>query len=940
MTLPNRPTTLQTLARRAAVWVLAIWTLAACSAEKETLVARNWHNLLAYYNSYFLAKEKLRDVELSTWSGMKDNYNRPLAVLPPPGQASSQTAALDEIVKKASIPIQRHKNSNWVDDSYLLIGKARYYQDDYENAVHTFKYLNAKAKDEAVKHAAMVWLLRTYTDMKEYSYARQATEAALSKVLNPQNRKDFYLAMAHYHSKFREWPEVLGYVEEALPLMRRDIFRGRMEFLAGQLRQRMNDDSAAYKHYAMVARCKPTYELAFNAQVNAAQTMAASDVAGAQRIRKYFRKQLKDEKNLEYKDKIYYEMARFELKQNDVAKALEYDQASLKSGGQTVGMKGYAYLLRGQIYYEKVKRYDLAKLYYDSAVAALDTTEENYKAIVKRQKVLKDFVEHYQVIQKEDSLRGLAALDSISLNRKLTDLATAKVRADAALAAAAEKAARKAEREEANRLAAAGNGLNPLAPPGGMPPPGGGMGQDPNAPLTMPGQAPVWYFYNQAQVARGKQVFQRKWGRRPLEDNWRRAKKEMDAGGGEDVVAANQASKSDSAGKPVAEAGTKPAGRKGGTSTDARAEEAQAVAALVATYRQGLPTTKEALKASDDKLQPALFAIGKIYDQNLEEPGNALASFARLTSRYPDFDKDPEALYNLYRLYQRKPAKPQADSVKRILVAKHPTSVFAKLADDPEYLAKNRAQTEAAKGMYRQAYESYKQGRYIEASTAIASIRRQYPENSFRDRVDLLAALLAAKTIDPTVYKDSLQAVAERYPKSDLQPTLKQMIATADKFGRPAPPPVASNDTSRPANPNAGQAVDLGANARSGPAQWEDRTEGPHVYIAILTLGGITESEAQEQLKGFNDLFYPQENLTVSTTLLNDQFFLARAGDLRSKLIAKLYLDKQQSLDGAFDYIEPRIQQFIITAENYRELMRTRDLAGYKRFFDKAYSRR
>lgn len=907
----------------------AVWGLVSCSAEKDTFVARNWHNLLAHYNSYYIAREKLTEVELTTWKSIKDNYNRPLAVLPPPGQASSQTAALDEIVKKASIPIQRHKNSDWVDDSYLIIGKARYYQDDYENATHTFRYLVSKAKDENVKHAALIWLLRTYTDMKEYSYARQATEAALGKVLDKKNKKDFYLAMAHYHSKFREWPEVLGYVEEALPLMRRNVYRARMEFLAGQLRQRMEDDSMANVHYKMVARCHPPYELGFNAQVNAAQTLAANDENGTRKIRKYFRKQLHDEKNEEFQDKIYYEMARFELKQNDVPKALEYANASLRSKGTTTGMKGYTYLLEGRIFYEKVKRYDLAKIYYDSAVAALDTTEENYKAIVKRQKVLAEFVAQYEIIQKEDSVRALAVLDSNALKAKLTAMALKKIRQDADLAKQAEKEAKQAEREEAAKAAAQGttNGL------GG--PTTSTTGQ------TSADAGGTWYFYNPGQVARGKALFTRKWGRRVLEDNWRRSKKELEnteegdgsttAGGGKDSTGAKTANAQSGKEGDTQEKGK---GKKAPTLS-----EAESVAALVAQYRQGLPLTDAAMDESDRKLQPALFTIGKIYDQKLEEPDNALMSFVRLTKNYPDYDKDPEALYNLYIIYGRKKMSPQADSVKRVLVAKHPYSVFAKLIDDPEYLAKNRAQTEAAKGVYRQAYGSYKEGRYIEAAQGVATIRRQYPENSFRDRVDLLAALITAKTIDPTAYKDSLRALQARYPKSDLQPTIQQMISIADKFGQAAPVPATTPDSARPSE--SGPTPSQPTATRTGAAVWSTNgLESAHIYIAVLHTGSLTEQEARTNLIDFNSLYYTQEQLNTATLPFNYDFFITRAGDLRSKLIAKLYLQKQESLDGAYDYLEPRVQQFIITPENFRELMRTKDLTGYKRFYEQHYSNR
>lgn len=920
--------------RNLTLGLVAVWGLVSCSAEKDTFVARNWHNLLAHYNSYYIAREKLSEVELTTWKSIKDNYNRPLAVLPPPGQASSQTAALDEIVKKASIPIQRHKNSDWVDDSYLIIGKARYYQDDYENATHTFRYLVSKAKDENVKHAALIWLLRTYTDMKEYSYARQATEAALGKVLDKKNKKDFYLAMAHYHSKFREWPEVLGYVEEALPLMRRNVYRARMEFLAGQLRQRMEDDSMANVHFKMVARCRPPYELGFNAQVNAAQTLAANDENGIRKIRKYFRKQLRDEKNFEYQDKIYYEMARFELKQNDVPKALEFANASLRSKGTTTGMKGYTYLLQGRIFYEKVKRYDLAKIYYDSAVAALDTTEENYKAIVKRQKVLAEFVAQYEIIQKEDSVRALAGLDSNALKAKLTAMAVKKLRQDAELARKAEKEAKIAEREEAARAAAQGttNGLG-----GPATTTTGGQNQ-PDAGNTL------WYFYNPGQVARGKALFTRKWGRRPLEDNWRRSKKELEnneegdgsgtAGGGKDSTGAKTAKTEQTLDGKDGKEKAKEA---------PTLSEAEAAAALVAQYKQGLPLTDAAMNESDRKLQPALFTIGKIYDQKLEEPDNALASFVRLTKNYPDYDKDPEALYNLYIIYGRKKMTPQADSVKRVLVAKHPYSVFAKLIDDPEYLAKNRAQTEAAKGVYRQAYGSYKEGRYIEAAQGIATIRRQYPENSFRDRVDLLAALITAKTIDPTAYKDSLRALEARYPKSDLQPTIKQMISIADRFGQGAPIPAAPGDSTRPSEGGAPALAPASgtSTSRSGPAAWSTAgMEGAHIYVALLHTGSLTEQEARQNLIDFNSLYYTQEQLSTATLPFNDELFITRAGDLRSKLIAKLYLQKQESLDGAYDYLEPRIQQYIITPENFRELMRTKDVAGYKRFYEQHYGNR
>ena len=46
------------------------------------------------------------------------------------------------------------------------------------------------------------------------------------------------------------------------------------------------------------------------------------------------------------------------------------------------------------------------------------------------------------------------------------------------------------------------------------------------APLGVPmGTAGDWYFYNVNLMKTGQSEFQKKWGRRKLEDNWRRMNK-------------------------------------------------------------------------------------------------------------------------------------------------------------------------------------------------------------------------------------------------------------------------------------------------------------------------------------------------------------------------------------------------------------------------------
>ena len=935
------------------VVLLLVVGLAGCSAEKDTFMARNYHNVLAHYNGFFLGREKVRETEETILKGQKDNYNKPLPVFAPAGAGKGSDALLDEAIKKASIPIQRHKNSDWVDDSYLVIGKARYYKDDYENAIQTFKFVNSKGKDPNAKHEALIWLLRTYTDMKEYIFAGNAIDAIKKKTLNKRNSREFALASAHIAYRQKEWDAVLKNVEKALPLMRKRERRGRMEFLAGQMQQKAGKDPDAYAHFRMVLRCNPSYELGFNAKLGMAQATNPGDEKGIKKIQKYFRKLLKDDKNLEYKDKIYYEMAHFELKLKHTDKAIEFHNSSLRANGKSQGVKGYNYLDLGVIYYERLRKFNVAKLYYDSAVAALDTAEENYKAVVRRQKILAEFVKEYDIIEREDSLQRLARMDSTMLFAKLDGMAATTKKAADVADKLAEKEARKAARLDA--LTGGTPGEDPFAALGGGQPPGGpgapggpgGLG-GPDAGLGSNG---LWYFYNPSLVAKGKATFSRKWGRRKLEDNWRRARKEADPNSEEGQAEANKPAGGDSTlakadpNKPngaggKAGAGGKSDGKdgKGGEGGEDKAKAEYDPKAARASLLKDVPLTPDAMKASDEKLRLALFNIGKIYDQKLEEHANGVVSFQRVGRQFGDWDKVPEGLYNLYLIYGRANAREntqdmrRADSVKRELTSRYPNTVFAKLANNPNWLVENRAATEEAKKVYKQAYESYQSNRYIEAGRLIASIRREYPENTFSDRVDLLATMIVGKTVDATTYKDSLTHYLTRYPKSDLVPTAKRMMEIATKYG------------AKGQGPDTGAAKVLAPPGPMGmpqqpPVAWSTTgLDGEHHYIALVPLDRLTEDEASRKFSDFNTLLFSEDNLTVSTLLFGPTRMLISVKMLRSRAVANYYLQKQKSLEGALeDLADAAPEMYIITPENYRLLYQTKNQDSYKVWFKKNY---
>ncbi len=145
------------------VFITAGVYLLGCSAERKNIISKAYHNTTAHYNAYFYAKESVDEVEGIIEDNRDNDYNKVLKIYPEPDStlAESYSTQIEETIKKASIAIERHKNSKWVDDSYILVGLARYYSLDYVNAIETFKYVNNKSEDDNARHRAFIHLLRT-----------------------------------------------------------------------------------------------------------------------------------------------------------------------------------------------------------------------------------------------------------------------------------------------------------------------------------------------------------------------------------------------------------------------------------------------------------------------------------------------------------------------------------------------------------------------------------------------------------------------------------------------------------------------------------------------------------------------------------------------------------------------------------------------------------
>lgn len=679
----------------------------------------------------------MKQAEKDLFDKRVENYSSLMTIFVPIDSTKSQAVAtnLKEVIEKTSLIAERHSNSKYLGEAYILLGKARLLKEDFLNSIEIFKYINSTESNEEDKHAALVWLMRAYTEEKDYDTALKVSDVLRTLDLNKENTRDFYLVKAYLHQRREEFAISAAIGEEALKLMPRGEQTARVHFAVGQMFDMIGQPAKALPHFAAVAKNRPNYDMEFYARMNTLLDEAASQRGSTAGIQENFKKMLVDRKNSDLKDKIYFTMGSLEMKKQNYAKAIEYFNASLRNSQGNSTQNAYTYLELAELHYNQLLKYDVASMYYDSTLTALPKTSTDYERIAKRAISLGDFVKYQKVLIVEDSLQRLAAMNPAALDKALERIIKQKEDDDKKMMELAQKIVSQ-NSLPVERLS----------------------DKDP--------EFKRWALYDPLVMAANKSDFQQLWGSRPLDDNWRR--KDKEAGSISFKVERGV----------VGQEPTKQAPKVSAEELKKQQEEKEALAleGKKKELYEKIPTTPEKLVGSKRKQEEALYQLGKIYKFQFNEPQNATETFLTLLNRFPNTVHEVEVLYLLTLLSENQAASPY----RKILIEKFPASTYARqlLRGNVQITSDTESK---ANVVYSQAFNLYVNESYESAIKLAEDGLITYTGTSIEDKFAMLRIFLFAKTEQKEAYKQALNEFIQGYPSSNLMNRAKELMAVLEK---------------------------------------------------------------------------------------------------------------------------------------------------------------
>jgi tetratricopeptide (TPR) repeat protein len=703
--------------------------IAACDSQKQTVASRGMQNLTAHYNILYNARELVSASERNIQLAGSDDYERLIPVYKEPTEDLSlpEIKNLDEAILKANVIVNEKSGSNYVDDAYFLIAKANHLKANFYNASEFFTYVyKSYPEEKELRQAALAWMARSYIQSERFEEAEATLDTALKYIsIEKESVGDIYATRAQLHLYAQQDEEAITLLEQAIKHAPNHQYKIRWTYLLAQLQQLKGDTEAAYTNYTAVVKSNAPFDMAFNA--NLSRISIRDEQSGNKSDRsQQLRTLLRDDKNRDFIDQIYFQMGNSYADEKDVEKAIENYNAAIKSSTKNVTQKGLAYLKLAEIYFNQ-SDFIRSKNYYDSTLAALPKTYPDYELISKKAANLETLADRLTIISREDTLQMLAGLPDAERELRIGALV----------------------REQA--LKALDNAVAGGAVPGssGTAQGTGNRGGDGR-----------FYFNNAAALNQGLIDFKKQWGNRKLEDNWRRSQKspgDMSTSLSPDQAIANQ---------PFQQVIPDPV--------------ASNIETIRRTFIEDMPLTAEQRAASDQKIAAAYYDVGNYYRDVSLDTLAALNTYEKLLSRFPENPNKLAVYYNLYRLYRNSQPE-RSEQFKNILLSDFPDSPFARIILDPQYDQKADEQDLAFNRFYNEAYDLYSKRQYSGVLAHIDTYGKEFTGRPMPAQLDYLRALAVGRTQQLPQLETAFRELVSAYPDEQLVvPLVKEHLAFID----------------------------------------------------------------------------------------------------------------------------------------------------------------
>ncbi|MBT8290366.1 MAG: hypothetical protein KJO93_05985 [Muriicola sp.] len=714
------------------LWLSGILLVTSCSTKKDAFVNRNWHALNTKYNVLYngnLAFEEGRDQLNESY---RDNY---WEVLPVERLEVKDEIKLDsednnpnferaedkatKAIQKHSMEIGNQERNPQTDEAFLLLGKARYFDQRYVPAIEAFNYVLQKYTESDKLNEATIWREKTNIRLENDELAIKNLKRLLKyEKLKDQEYADARAMLAQAYINLNAPDTAIQQLKISSAYTRKNSEKGRYYFIIGQLYNELGfRDSAnlAFNEIIDLGRSTPRVYWV-NAHLH---TLRNTEVTkeNKEELLEYLTWLELNRENRPFLDKIFREIAVYHNNLGQDSLSLAYYNKSLAATDNSPQLLALNYEDLAEYHFDE-NNYKVAGAYFDSVLPNLPENTKKYRAIRKKLDNLEDVITYENTVQYTDSVISLYRMPQAERE------AFFQAYIDQLKAQAEEEIAREEEKLTAGFAAFETS-------KGGKENKG------------------KFYFYNITSLGYGKTEFKRRWGNRTLEDNWRWSNK------------ASALSLEDDNANAVA-------------SEDGPENLTEEQKYSLEYYLAKVPTSKAVIDSLSRERNFANYQLGLIYKEKFKENLLAAGKLEEVLKSEPEERLILPSKYNLYKIYEEV-GSPLASSMKENIIKNHPSSRYAEILLNPRAVLE--ASEDGPEAQYARLYKLFEKQEFLRVITGAEETINRFTGDPIVPKLEMLKATAIGRLQGFKEFKEALNYVALNYPNQPEGKKAQQIVA-------------------------------------------------------------------------------------------------------------------------------------------------------------------
>lgn len=745
--------------------VLLVLLLVACSRKSDKFINRNWHAMTTRYNTLYNGEVSFNQGRQTLIEGYEDNYWKQLPIerleIRDQVYLKSEDGNPDFLraEEKAAKAIQRHsmniagRERNYqTDESFMLLGKARYFDQRFVQALEAFNYILSNYPTSNNINNAKIWKAKTFIRLENEEAAVKGLKAvlpALRKEIDLTKAEESFIYKKGDSKKLRVFNEDgvvkkhlnktlevkkqvlsdasamlaqayvnLKYKDSAIAPMKLAIEytknkeeKGRYHYILGQLYNRVRERDSANMEFDKIIKLnrRTPREYLINAYLAKARNLEieSNDQIAFLEI---LDKLEKNWENRPFLDKIYYEKAIFFFGNDSLPLAEEFYKKSLDIKSNDSYLNSLSYETLSRINFDRGD-YDVAGKYMDSTLSLLDDNSKRKRVIQKKRDNLDDVLKFETISKNTDSILQLAALskeEQLLFYKKYTD-SIKKIAADKI---------KKQKNRKALQLQQSG-------------------GFDQNSfSVNKQEESGLFYFYNPITVASGVVQFERVFGKRKLTDYWK-------------IASLSKI--------PIQENPEEEIAEDYNIDQDPKFNPEN--------YVSKIPTEPKVIDSIKKLRNEAYFQLGTIYKEQLKEYDRAADRFELLLKNKPEEKYLMPSKYNLFKIYQANGNMLREERVRKDILKNHPNSRYAQIVKNPLEVSKQEASS--TDKVYTSIYKSFENQDYDIVLNKLDQQIAQLKGDPVVAKFQLLKAYALGKSKGISAMSELLNYITLTYPRSE-----------------------------------------------------------------------------------------------------------------------------------------------------------------------------